>query len=389
MRNSYHQISPSVENVNALRKLIEYPSFNFGDLVREAGLSKETDFVEADLVGVDFTGSDLRGFDFTGADLRNSFGVDFKFDETTILSRAFVDGSVFALEKEKRDFFDLHRDQADLFLRLQKEHWSHGAIWVSENLKRSSKNFDASAKIAKFLFSHVEDQTYKNQILYFLRNTFDSKIEYRDFLISQAANPNESYRTIRGVIDILSRSFSNDETVRKMLLLYLQHENPEIRRICVRPVMGKEFFKRNRDLILPIVRSETDASTRSLFTSSFAAIDGKVASVLLFRSDTKSFHDYAEPIDNRIFEVLVRGVIRARNAARAAQNIGRNSSGVYTGAVSIRDLVHGFYQLDEKLNHVSDLGLPLKRAYSVKQLHRTYMPDLEREMVEFRPLEVS
>ncbi|MDW9781948.1 hypothetical protein GOB92_27950 [Sinorhizobium meliloti] len=353
-----------------LSAIAEFEGTNFSTLVSLSGLSKTDDFIGADLSNVDFSNSDLRGFNFTDADLSGCYGVSFQIDETTNLTGANVSSSIFALEKEKREFFSMHKDHLALFTRLQKEYWTTGALWVGENLRRTSKNFEASAKIAKYLYAGVKDETYKNQILYGIRSTFRTEEEYKEFLLNQLIDPQITQRSLRGVIDILGKRFASDPVINRILLLHLGHENKDIRKLCIPPVMTRRFFSQNREAIFTRIKNESDPFLRMTYTQHFVANAGPRAAQLLFNEDKKAYHDYAVPIDDRLFFGFVRGAVRAQKIARKAARIQKGMNVSMGTDVRYDEVVEAMDFFESELRRFRDMGLPLKLAYSVDGFKR-------------------
>lgn len=81
-----------------MKALMDAETENFVELGALVGLDPAKDYRFADLRGVDFSDCDLRGFDFTGADLTNSTGTETTWDETTILTDADIEGSIFEVK---------------------------------------------------------------------------------------------------------------------------------------------------------------------------------------------------------------------------------------------------------------------------------------------------
>ena len=368
MQNRTVEISDSART--ALSAIIACESTNFSKLVCVAGLSKAEDFRGVNLSGVDFSHSDLRGFDFTDADLSGTHGINFKIDGTTILTGANVTSSVLAYEKERRDYFSANPEHLQLYQRLMKEYWSNGAIWIGENLRRDSKNYEACATIAKYLYGSVKDQTYKNQILYGIRHTFKTADEYKSFLLDQIRDPDITNRSLRGIIDILSRLYYTDTSVRNMILLYLGHENKEIRKLCVRPVLAPRFYQQNREAIIGHMETETDGGIRRLYSECFCRTTSYDPEVL-FRADERAFHDYADPVDNRVFETLVRGKARREKAQHRSPNFGK-SEGIAIAEVKNRDLYEASSSVDTIVRNLMNFGLPLKLEYSILEFRREF-----------------
>lgn len=367
MQNRTVEISESAKS--ALSAIIACETTIFSKLVCIAGLSKGEDFRGANLSGIDFSNSDLRGFDFTDADLSGTHGINFKIDNTTILTGAKVTSSVLAFEKERRDYFADKPEHFQLYQRLTKEYWSNGAIWIGENLRRDSKNYEVCATIAKYLYGSVKDQTYKNQILYGIRHTFKTAEEYKSFLLDQTRDPDITHRSLRGIIDILSRLYYSDPAVRNVILLYLGHESKEIRKLCVRPVLAPRFYEQNAHAIIAHMEAETDVGIRRLYSECFC--NNMYEPQLLFRADERTFHDYADPIDRRVFDTLVRG--RARREKVHIQSSSFSNSGVISSVnLKMRDLYEASEEVDSKLHWLLKIGLPLKLEYSLEKFQREH-----------------
>lgn len=366
MMNNSHEISESGKT--GLSAIALHTSSNFSALVAVAGLSKKTDFVGADLSNVDFSSSDLRGFDFTGADLSNTYGINFLIDETTILTSANVTSSVLQLEQERREYFTLNSEHYALFNRLKNEYWTRGAIWVGENLSRKSKDFETSAKIAKYLYASVKDQTYKNQILYGIKNTFASVDEYKAFLVDQLRDGSITKRSLRGIVDILGRSFGNDPDIARILLLFIGHEDREIRMISIAPVMKRKFFRRNKDTIVEHMNAEEDPDLRRLYSRCFAQMHGRAATKLLHRFDTAAFHDFRDEIDNRLFETLVRGYVRESKLETLAADRAVTTYR-FDSSVSYKDFLDNIETCDGILGDLEKAGLPLSIKYNIDEIY--------------------
>ncbi|MGU3401542.1 pentapeptide repeat-containing protein [Brucellaceae bacterium D45D] len=360
---------------SSVSAVASYESDNFSDLVRLSGLSPATDFIGSNLSGVDFSNSDLRGYNFTDCNLTSCFGVNYIIDETTNLNNAIVNNSIFALEKEKREFFGMHSEQYALYQRLKGEYWTNGALWVGNNLRVGSFDFKNSSKIAKYLYGVVKDQTFKNQLLYGLRNSFDTKIEYKEFLIAQLSDRSASLRTIRTLIDLLCRSFSEDEIAKRMVLCFLSHNDAEVRKNCIPPIMERNFFFKNREKIINYAREEKEIQVRRIYTKYFSKKLGPFAELMLFNEDNKRFHDYLVGIDDRILETLVRGTIRRIKINRKVRDGTQFNPIDAATMVSHSEVVKATPKLEPILRKVKALGLPLKLEYNLSYLEDKNVPN--------------
>lgn len=381
MLNNSNLIQP--ENLSRLDEIISHQGTNFGDLVNLSGLSKTEDFLGADLCGVDFSDTDLRGFDFSNADLTGCRGINVSFDHTTILKGAKVDGSLFALEQEKRNFLEADEEQRILFDNLRNRDWASGAIWMGDNLKKTSKNFANASKIAKYLYKEVLDQSYKNQILYGLRGTFTHRSEYRDFLINQISDPNVTYRSIRGVLDILGRSFGNDPLAKSILFDFLHSENKEIRKVCIPAVVSENIFHKNKDVVSEAMMAEPDADLRRLYTKTFCELHSSTGYSLLYSNTTKSFFDYNEEINNLQFENMIRSALYTKkllNRADKVIKISKFSQEQFEFGINIDrdDIILSSLDFDDVLSYLSHLGLPLKITYKRDEYEKSRKQLLRR-----------
>lgn len=348
-----------------------HPNDVFSEIVAASGMSKSADFIGADLAEVDFTGSDLRGFNFKNADLSRSTGVNFLIDETTILDGANVTSSVLKFEKERREFL-LDDDHRALYNRLKSEYWTNGAVWVGQNLKRSSKNFGVSAKIAKFLYAGVNDQTYKNQILYGIKNTFETKQEYKEFLVDQLRDPHITTRSLRGIIDILGRIFSRQPDVAQILMFYLRHEDKEIRRLCIPAVMQPNFFRRNRIPVVQGVVTEVNSELRRTYTGYFGRLIGKDAERLMYITDQKRSHDFIEVIDDRCFERMVRAALMHEKISTKIDYAFKGDNS-FAATVKYEDVIQNADRFHSCIESLKSIGLPLRSTYSMDNFAR-YAP---------------
>jgi lysophospholipid acyltransferase (LPLAT)-like uncharacterized protein len=77
----------------AISKVLESESACFSELVAISGLNKRRSFREVDLRGVNFDRSDLRGFDFTNSNLSNTKWRGARYDRSTILEGADLQGA--------------------------------------------------------------------------------------------------------------------------------------------------------------------------------------------------------------------------------------------------------------------------------------------------------
>lgn len=190
---------------------------SFSELVAISGLSPKLDFRHADLRGVDLGNSDVRGFDFTGADLRGVTGVDVNWDDTTILDQAMTNGSMFAYASAQAAFF---RDQPKWykeFSRRRSADWASATIWVASSIKRQAPDREMAIEVIKALFDHTNDNFLRSQILFFISQAFDTKVEHRDFLIHIVAKFGQNQAVLRAALRTLSTLFMDDETVFELL----------------------------------------------------------------------------------------------------------------------------------------------------------------------------
>lgn len=363
-----NSLNLSESTIGAVSAVLECASDSFSEIVSVANLDKKRDFQHVNLTGIDFSNSDLRGFNFTGSNLSNSYGVNVLYDESTILDGAIVSNSILHQESERRAYFAQNPEHLQLYVRLRDDYWASGALWIGQNLKRSSKNFETASQIAKFLYPNVHDQTYKNQILYGINSIFDYNEEYKTFLVTQLSLPGNSNRTIRALVDILGRAFGRDSLVREMLLLYSDHPLAEVRRVCIPAVMSRRFFFANAERIIRNVMSEPDKICRKLYTRHFSKLAGPQCEALLLREDEGSFHDYAQSIDDGRFQTLVVAAIRRLKSARRVERI--RGAPVTPTVVTHSEFLRGVHFYNAAFQRIQKLGLPLRLEYPLDRYYR-------------------
>lgn len=367
-RNVNRELSRSA--IDSIHSIETYEGDNFSKLVELSGLDPAKDFIGTSLNGVDFSNSDLRGFNFTNCDLTGTFGINCIYDDSTILENSAVEGSFFSLEKEQRDFFKQNHDSYLVYKRLQGEYWTNGSIWVGENLRKNSKDFQKNCKIAKFLYSSVKDQTFKNQILYSLQSHFTDYNEYKEFLISQLNCKDVTIRTIRVVIDILSSKFYKDELVKKIILHYINFADVEVRLNCIPAVMGRAFFQQNKEKIITSATEENEKIVRQCYTKHFSSNVSAVAQLLLIDSHDNSYHDYNIKINNHKFLSMIKSVIRRIKHNNNANNNSYNKTDSIYFSVNTKDTLKYIAPLEKELKKVKKEGLPLKFNYDINSIKK-------------------
>lgn len=244
-----------------------------------------------------------------------------------------------------------------MLLKISQEHWTAGSLWAIENLRKTSKNFAKSAAIARFAYSEIKDITYKNQILYFLRDTFSDKNEYRDFLISHASQANINYRQLRPIVELLAKQFPRDPNASRALLSFLSHEEADIRAICIPAVLSRAFFSANKEPIVTEMQNETSSKLRSIYSQYFCLNMLPNNPTLLFRADENKFHDYAVTIDDKIIETMVRGAMRSER-----RNAQQNENNKAPNAIDVKwsDVEKNIYRYLPSFFFVKQNGLPIK-----------------------------
>lgn len=354
---------------DSITKLLLCSETNFVELTKVAGLNPARDYVGSDLSRVDFSNCDLRGYNFSDANLSFAFGIGVTFDSTTILTGSTVTSSCFALEKEIRDTFSNDLSLAPLLNKLKKEYWANGALWISDNIRRGKKNFTANTVVAKALFGEITDATYKNQILYFLKDAFHDRSSYRDFLLSQIRDPLSTYRVIRSALEILSRVFKNDAYTSELILSYLSHPNAEIRKICVPVATSPRLSASVKSAVYKAIIDEEDPAIRRLYVKSVCMRIGKDAEDMFYDERTKSFFDFAEPLDNDTLIQMVRGFLLKRKREIRAEGIQHfsveNRDYYINTLVSDAEARSMVPQLEYIVRVVSDAGVPLRRQYDL------------------------
>lgn len=230
MRNEIF-LEESLDCLPGVAAVINAGGASFGELVAVCGLSAARDFRFADLRGIDVSGADLRGYDFTGADLRDVVGVGVRFDRTTILMDADVDGSVFAHTVTQNHFFAQNEHWAKQYSRLKNADWTAVSIWLGEQIGDDEQRTAGATRVALRLYETSDQSSVRSSIMFFVPHAFRTREEYRDFLmyaLSTEANAN----ILRTAIDILVRLFPKSLPTLSYCKRFLYHDDANIRRIA-------------------------------------------------------------------------------------------------------------------------------------------------------------
>lgn len=218
---------------------------DFASEAKYLGLDKKSDFICVNLAGASFSDADIRGFDFTGSDLRGVTGKNVKWDETTILDYASVDGSIFAYELHKSQFFASNPQWHSEFLRRRKDVWTRNTIWLADEVLGRSKNKGSVMEVAKALFDDTRDNFLRSQILFFLAPTFDNRNDHKDFLLHTMAKYGDQPLIVRATIRTLAVLFRDDRSIFDILNAEVSSADFDISSAAMRGVISSKFIKDN------------------------------------------------------------------------------------------------------------------------------------------------
>lgn len=224
------------EELAACSSLIAAESENFGALVSQVGLNPATDFAYSDLRECDFSDSDIRGFNFTGADLRGAGGHNITWDKTTNFTGADLSGTSFEFSVSQSLFFDENPELKKIVRRLANSDWLSVELWLGSDEQIATES-PAPARIAFELYNTISDDYIKSIILRYSRNNFETFEEYRDFLLSEIAKPNQPL-VLKSCLDIIGRLFADQQPINLACQRLLRHDTENVRRAALAATMN-------------------------------------------------------------------------------------------------------------------------------------------------------
>ncbi|MCG7572394.1 pentapeptide repeat-containing protein [Phaeobacter sp. CNT1-3] len=261
------EIWPESKIRNALTKL-EEADLPFSELVELLGMQKENDFQNSSLTNVDFSNADLRGFNFKGADLRNAHGIDVQIDQTTNLTGALVEGSIFQSLTEERALFEDNASATVVYEALKHGDPYDVSGWISSNgeqlLSKKFKNItkQQSAILCKKLIVDDIDLTKRTTLFYhldkFTRSNSDLRMVVKNFVAFHLDNPS----VIRSFVSVAAQVLSKDEFVSRTILSLCGHKNVDVKEAAFMAIEKTPLFACNIRHICNLFFSQHNAPVR-------------------------------------------------------------------------------------------------------------------------------
>lgn len=227
----------SKTNLSEVLETVVDTSSGFTILTKLLGLDRSSDFRSSNLNGVDFSNSDLRGYNFSGADLRNSFGVDVKIDDTTILDGADLQGSCFASFHREVELFRKNPKASQMYDSLQQgdplevSSWIHARYGHGKNQStflKDATDETASILCQKLLMDDI-DLTKRSDLFHYLKSITGSERSLRELVLRIIATHLSNLPVAQKFITIAGQLFSNDPVVVQAILTLTQAENERVR----------------------------------------------------------------------------------------------------------------------------------------------------------------
>lgn len=224
-------------NLSETIETIVDTSGDFSLLVKVLSLDKTSDFRFSNLNGVDFSNADLRGFNFKGADLRNSFGIDVKIDDTTILDNADLRGSCFAALYREMELFRTNPKASQMYNTLQQgspfevSSWIHAKYGHGKSQSSILKNADAETAsiLCQRLMMDDIDLTKRSDLFHYLRNITGNERKLRELILRILATHINNLSVAKKFITIAGQLYSRDPVVAKAIKMLTQAQNEKIR----------------------------------------------------------------------------------------------------------------------------------------------------------------
>jgi hypothetical protein len=205
-------------SLSALEAVGHAGAATFSEMVTIAGLDRTHDFRHSDLCNLDLSYSDLRGFDLTGADLRGATGIHVKWDKTTILAGAYLDGSIFAAKVRLNDLFATDELASSILKSVTGEDWVGQIIWAGENLKGSGRYHNVAVPITEALFYRAKDDFLKAELMRYIAPRLGSVTALREMLLAAISDESDAAVMVRSSLRLFRRyGMSGDAAVRQIV----------------------------------------------------------------------------------------------------------------------------------------------------------------------------
>ena len=293
---------------------------NFAYLTKLAGLDPATAFRFVDLSGMDFSDCDLSGYDFTGADLRGCAGVGVTWSSKTIFDDARLDASIFAHSVRLAKFMANEPRWRRRVEILQSSHWTETPLWLHDELSEENPNRQAALMVARALFEKTESSLIKTEILYATSQTYDSREEYRDFIIHTiAAYGRSNVEFIKSALRIVTQLFVNDTSGLSVLYHFAQHDDADVRVMALAGIARSRLAGQGRVAkLLAALKYEELGRVRCLIVGAIARSRGGNY-VSAVRDPTKSGEQYidcAQVVTNDLLERIASRMLMSESLER-------------------------------------------------------------------------
>jgi len=188
----------------------------FSDLVKSCGVDIAKELQYANFSDADLSNSDLRNFNFRGADLRGVVGVNVRWDSSTVLTGASLDGSIFASKTRLDEFFAKNQRAKTILDHLRRQGWSDQMIWIGESWLQRSLNRDIARAITEALLESSKDNGVRIEAMNQIASDL-SAAQYKELALAALSNSGDKGYVVLVILDNLRRrGLGDDPTIRRM-----------------------------------------------------------------------------------------------------------------------------------------------------------------------------
>ncbi|CAM5763595.1 pentapeptide repeat-containing protein [Bosea minatitlanensis] len=265
----------TADDLDRLEAVEEVDDDNFIRLIERLGLDRRVDLRYRDFSGVDFSDCDLRGCDFTGADLRGATGRNVEWDDTTILTAADLDRSMFVVEPKRPDIVQRLPELGKEYARIKRAYWTDQAMWVMDSLKEGIKNPIERQALAMSLYFDATDGFVRNTILQFVIHGSgrEARLEFLNKIMTNRQIPPG---TIASALQTFGRVLRQDDQIAVALLGIAEDPGtpPAIVKEAVRAALRNRYILKHNRRVYRLVRAGQDTELENLYIRAFAAAIG-------------------------------------------------------------------------------------------------------------------
>ncbi|MBS7740298.1 MULTISPECIES: pentapeptide repeat-containing protein [unclassified Chelatococcus] len=308
----------TAEDISRMEAVDVADTDNFIQLIEILNLDRGVDLRHRDFSGVDFSDCDLRGCDFTGSDLRGSSGRNVVWDETTILTSAEVDRSMFANEPLRLDIAQRLPELGKEYARIKKAYWIDQAMWAMDSLKQGIKNPVERQALAMSLYFDASDGFVRNTILQYV--IFGTAKEARlEFFHAMMADRTISTDALANALHTFGRILRNDEQIVLPLLGIAEDANtaPALAKAAVRAALRNRFVLRHNRRAYRLVLESRDPELENLYIRAFAGAVGVDHATAVSEGRRQGGVIFSETIGLTRVREIASNIWRARQAAEA------------------------------------------------------------------------